>query len=386
MYVLGLMAAGADATSSSCFTDVHRSIKLCPITKLVMSTPQVQRLKGLKQLGTTDQTYMCATHTRFEHSIGVAGLAEQLLEEIRERQPKLNVTDKDIVCVKLAGLLHDLGHGPYSHVYDGSFRNQLSKAERKGSWLGVDFDSTIYDNLPEVKKNWQHEDASLEMIDCMLSGLGLAIDESNLDKPLKQIGHGVDALAFGIWDRSKEPERHIAYDTDDDESMSEADDNDDELYTGVLPPELVLTSRDWIFIKECVVASPLPPKGVSHKGNNARGQFVGRPGRLKEFLYDVVSNRHSGLDVDKMDYLARDTLHAFGVNGIADIIPKLLEKACVAWGRSNDSDSETSIETEDDHSSMHLMICYPDTMTHNILTFFERRYKEHQRLYTHPKT
>ena len=72
--------------------DVHRSIKLCPITKLVMSTPQMQRLKGLKQLGCTDQTYMCATHTRFEHSIGVAGLAEQLLEEIRERQPKLNIT------------------------------------------------------------------------------------------------------------------------------------------------------------------------------------------------------------------------------------------------------------------------------------------------------
>ena len=221
----------------------------------------------------------------------------------------------------------------------------------------------------------------------MLGGLGLAIDESNLDKPLKQIGHGVDALAFGIWDRSKEPERHISYDTDDDESMSEADDIDDALYTGALPPELVLTSRDWIFIKECVVASPLPPKGVSCKGNNTRRQFVGRPDH-KEFLYDVVSNRHSGLDVDKMDYLARDTLHAFGVNGIADLIPKLLEKACVAWGRSNVPElaSETSIETKDDNSSMHLMICYPEEMTHNILTFFERRYKEHQRLYTHPKT
>ena len=114
----------------------------------------------------------------------------------------------------------------------------------------------------------------------------------------------------------------------------------------------------------------------------------GRPDRLKEFLYDVVSNRHSGLDVDKMDYLARDTLHAFGVNGVADLIPKLLEKACVAWGRSNESElaSESASETNDNHSGTHLMICYPETMTHNILTFFERRYKEHQRLYTHSKT
>ena len=81
---------------------MHRSIKLCPLTKALMSTPQMQRLKNLKQLGVSDNLYMCATHTRFQHSLGVMTLAEQLLRGIKERQPKLDIIEKDIVCVKIA--------------------------------------------------------------------------------------------------------------------------------------------------------------------------------------------------------------------------------------------------------------------------------------------
>ena len=297
-----------------------------------MSTPQMQRLRNLKQLGVSDIVYPTANHTRFQHSLGVTHLAEQLLREINDRQPKLGITEKDIACVKIAGLLHDIGHGPFSHVYDGPFRDQLKQAEKKGIWLGQKFDTTLYKDLPDVMDGWAHEDASLMMIDAMLKELGLEVDESNLDAPLKQIGDGIDARGFGIWDRSSEPDITIA---NSDDSDDELDIDEDDADLQPLPLDKVLTSRDWIFIKECIVGGPLPPKGMSIGNFKKSGQNVevnGRPNPHKEFLYDVVANRHSGLDVDKMDYLARDTLRANSTNLIVDLLPKMMEKAFVAWG------------------------------------------------------
>lgn len=72
----------------------------------------MQRLRGLKQLGVSEMTYIPTTHSRFEHSLGVAALAENILREIKKKQPRLQITEKDIICVKIAGLLHDIGHGP----------------------------------------------------------------------------------------------------------------------------------------------------------------------------------------------------------------------------------------------------------------------------------
>jgi len=328
---------------------VHRSIKLCPLTKILMSTPQMQRLKQLKQLGVSDILYTCTTHTRFQHSLGVMTLAEQLLRGIQERQPRLGIEEKDVVCVKIAGLLHDIGHGPYSHVYDGIFRKQLKVAEERGKWLGQSIDTSVYNDLPEAMEGWAHEDASLMMIDDMLNELGLEIDEDNLDGPLNQIGDGIDAKCFGIWDRSLEVGDVLVSNyenSDDDDDSVEDDEDDDDVDATPLPANLVLTSRDWIFIKECISGGPLPPRGTSinkfkelsnTKSNNAV-QLIGRPNPHKEFLYDVVSNRHSGLDVDKMDYLARDILQAHAAN-ICDLLPKLSEKAFVCWGECSDRGS-----------------------------------------------
>jgi len=177
--------------------DVHHSIKLCPLMKCILDTPHMQRLRGLKQLGVSEVTYVPTTHCRFEHSLGVAALAEKVLLEIAKKQPSLGITEKDIVCVKLAGLMHDIGHGPFSHVYDGIFRSQAQIAEQQGKWLGQTIDPKSYHvNLPPLNDNWEHEDGSLMMIDALLEYLGLQIDdenEQNLDLPLKQISHGIDA-------------------------------------------------------------------------------------------------------------------------------------------------------------------------------------------------
>ena len=52
---------------------------------------------------------------------GVAHLAGLLVQRLQTYQPELGITERDVRCVQLAGLCHDLGHGPWSHVWDGLF-------------------------------------------------------------------------------------------------------------------------------------------------------------------------------------------------------------------------------------------------------------------------
>ncbi|XDV16830.1 hypothetical protein PO909_016361 [Leuciscus waleckii] len=100
---------------------IHGQIEMHPLLVKIIDTPQFQRLRHIKQLGTKYLVFPGATHTRFEHSIGVAYLAECLLRSLHDNQPKLNITKQDFLCVQIAALCHDMGHGPFSHLFDGMF-------------------------------------------------------------------------------------------------------------------------------------------------------------------------------------------------------------------------------------------------------------------------
>jgi len=103
------------------FDPVHREYELGPEIIDIINTEEFQRLRRLRQLATAHWVWLGATHTRFEHSISVAYLAGRLAEHLQVKQPELNITERQILLVQLAGLLHDVGHGPFSHLFDDVF-------------------------------------------------------------------------------------------------------------------------------------------------------------------------------------------------------------------------------------------------------------------------
>uniref|UniRef100_A0A2C9JMI4 HD domain-containing protein n=1 Tax=Biomphalaria glabrata TaxID=6526 RepID=A0A2C9JMI4_BIOGL len=124
---------------------IHGHIQLNPACQMIVDTPEFQRLRDIKQLGTVYFVYPGAAHNRFEHSLGVCHLAGVFIKALRETQPELGITDQDILCVQIAGLCVNLGHGPYSRVYTNEFLKAIDgKTHSRPS-------SAMFDYL--VKKN-----------------------------------------------------------------------------------------------------------------------------------------------------------------------------------------------------------------------------------------
>ena len=81
-----------------------------------LDSKEFQRLRRIRQLGGDFQVYPTAEHSRFSHSLGVYEIVRRMVTEIKSLCVEL--TEYEKVCVMLAGLLHDVGHGPFSHAFE----------------------------------------------------------------------------------------------------------------------------------------------------------------------------------------------------------------------------------------------------------------------------
>ncbi|XP_019257063.1 PREDICTED: deoxynucleoside triphosphate triphosphohydrolase SAMHD1 homolog isoform X1 [Nicotiana attenuata] len=254
--------------------NVHGNIYLDRLSLKFIDTEQFQRLRDLKQLGLTYMVYPGAVHSRFEHSLGVYWLASDAVNRLRTCQGReLGIESFDVQTVKLAGLLHDVGHGPFSHMFEREF-------------------------LPRVRDGlkWSHEDMSLKMIDYIVDEHGIDIDSDCLKK--------VKIFIFSLlWN-------------------------------------FILDSREMIV--------------ASEEGNSVSS-------KEKQFLYDIVANGRNGIDVDKFDYIERDT-RACGL-GCNFQFQRLLETMRVM-------DNE---------------ICYRAKEYLTIHKLFSTRADLHRTVYMHPK-
>ncbi|KAI0303038.1 hypothetical protein BC826DRAFT_982978 [Russula brevipes] len=239
--------------------NVHGFVTMGPHVWSVVDTKHFQRLRYLKQLGLSYYVWPGASHNRFEHSLGVAYLARQMVVHLKDAQPELGIDDRDVRCVELAGLCHDLGHGPWSHVWDGTYIPSALKA-----------------GILSKDGNWQHEDASEMMFDDMMEQYDLDISRDEVKF--------IKALIAGDKDRCSDE---------------------------------------------------------------------------KSFLFEIVANKRNGIDVDKFDYIARDT-RAIGDNQNISLT-RLINSARV-------------IENQ---------ICYDSKDANQIYELCYTRFSLHKRIYNH---
>jgi HD superfamily phosphohydrolase len=98
--------------------NIHGDIELTATEWEVVNTSTFQRLRSLKQLGMGHLVYPNATHTRFAHSLGVFKIMSRIVERLNNHQGGPSLSDEEQNNLRLAALLHDIGHYPYSHLME----------------------------------------------------------------------------------------------------------------------------------------------------------------------------------------------------------------------------------------------------------------------------
>ncbi|MEE4359553.1 MAG: HD domain-containing protein [Desulfococcaceae bacterium] len=133
---------------------VHGFIKINEWERDIIDHPVFQRLRRIRQLSLSNMVYPGAMHTRFEHSLGVMHVATKMFDEIVKKRfeflkSELNYNktglDTDRTIVRLASLLHDVGHAPFSHA-------------------GEDLMTTI----PNSNKKYKHENYSAAAVTLLM--------------------------------------------------------------------------------------------------------------------------------------------------------------------------------------------------------------------------
>lgn len=95
--------------------NIYGHIGITAVEKAIESRPIFKRLHNISQLGLVNWIFPCAVHTRYTHSIGVMHIAGQMATHINSNCKSPFFSDSDIQIIRLAGLLHDIGHYPLSH-------------------------------------------------------------------------------------------------------------------------------------------------------------------------------------------------------------------------------------------------------------------------------
>jgi len=138
---------------------IHNFVRVYDSELKIIDTPIFQRLRRIRQLSGAHLIYPGAQHTRFEHSLGVMHIASMAGQALAEKGV---VSFDDIQNLRLAGLLHDIGHGPFSHLFEEIF---------------------------EEKRKISHEDLGRDII--LKTEIGDIISKNGFDKKL------ITKLAFG---------------------------------------------------------------------------------------------------------------------------------------------------------------------------------------------
>lgn len=145
----------------------------------ILDTPAFQRLRRVRQLGFADLVYPGATHTRFAHSVGVFKNARDMLAIAHRYLGEEGYEKERARVALLAALLHDIGHGPFSHVFEEATRNIDSNALKHEEWSAriIHEDRTLNGVLKEIGKKWCIEDIDKKVTALLIQESGTNLYE-----------------------------------------------------------------------------------------------------------------------------------------------------------------------------------------------------------------
>jgi len=128
---------------------VHGYVYITEKEKEIIDSYPVQRLRRLRQLAGAEYVYPGANHTRFEHSVGVMYLAGRVVYH-----PNISrtISEDEAEMVRIAALLHDVGHGPFSHVFEHLLTKELGKTHEDMT-LWIITNSELKDTLGKIGYN-----------------------------------------------------------------------------------------------------------------------------------------------------------------------------------------------------------------------------------------
>lgn len=159
---------------------VHNFVTLREQEANVVNTPLVQRLRGIRQLAMQSLVYPGALHTRFDHTLGVTHVAGMMCDA-------LSLGEDDRQLIRAATLLHDVGHGPFSHVSEYALdlygdRNTLRAAQKKEKIHEL-VTASLIRNDPQVQKVLG-EDLCNNVIELLTDGVGARYRRDIVSGPL----------------------------------------------------------------------------------------------------------------------------------------------------------------------------------------------------------
>ena len=261
---------------SKCLRDpVHDNITLHPLLIAIIDTPQFQRLRSVQQLGCVSSLFPGAVHTRFEHSVGTSHLSTKMVLHLKTLHPE--ISEADVLCVGMAGLCHDLGHGPYSHLFEHYVNDQRRRMK---------------------KPEWHHETTSIKMFRYLM----------------------------------------------------EVNEIDHELYN--------LSDSDLNFVQKLICGL---------KTSESWPTDIGRD-ESKRYLFDIVSNKRNGIDMDKLDYFLRDSLHCYGRLPVDINVDRIIHSCRAIFCEGQ------------------MQLCYEEKVALSLQDVFRLRVQLHKYIYQHRVT
>jgi HD superfamily phosphohydrolase len=178
---------------------VHGYVKLDSLASELSETPQMQRLRWIKQLGLASLVYPGANHTRFEHSLGTYHLACVLADH-------LGLKEEEMLKVGAAAFLHDVGHGPLSHATEAALAHYLRRNHESA------IDILRRGELREVLDRHGLTPAEIQSL---ISGNGLGqivsgeIDVDRMDYLLRDAHY--TGVAYGVIDHPRLLQKMLLY-------------------------------------------------------------------------------------------------------------------------------------------------------------------------------